>query len=257
MKSDLIWQSKLLSQFSNLSHGSTSKSFGVLRFESGVADSDVIENRNEVLKAISADEEKTFVLDQVHDNNVLVINEGQKGNIFLKEDDLPKADALVTNQPGLSLVIKSADCVPIFFYDPKNFAIGLAHAGWSGTSKNIVQEVVKTMKDEYNSESSELFMVIGPSICGQCYDISTVTDDRKDRFNRLFNDEDKVVLEKQGDKISLDLPCANKVLALKMGVLEQNIELSSICTFENNHYASYRRSPDELAKLIWSYLSLK
>ena len=184
----MIWHSKLLTQFSTITHGSTSKSFDVHRFGSGVDDEKVIENRKKLLETIGANPEKSFILDQVHGNEVLIANEGQKGNALLKNEDLPNADAFITNQPGMVLIIKSADCVPLFFYDPKNHAIGVAHAGWKGTSKNIVQEVINAMKNEYNSDPSHLIMAVGPSICGQCYDISTVTDDRTERFKSSFEE---------------------------------------------------------------------
>lgn len=253
----MIWHSQLLSQFSNLAHGSTSKSFGVRRFASAEDKNEVLKNRKALLESIPVDPNQAFILFQEHGDNVLRINAGQKGTAFDEQEDLPVGDGLITKDKDVTLIARSADCVPVFFYDAKNEVIGVAHAGWKGTSKKVVQRVIESMKNEYNSYSQDIFVVIGPSICGQCYDISTTTDNRKEEFNRLFKKENDVVLSHQDGSISLDLKRANKLLALETGVLEEQIEVSSICTFEDERYASYRRNADELGYSIWSYICMR
>ncbi len=236
----MVWTSKLLSQFPELIHGSTSKRWkqactqdwrDCLAAETGVSNTSIYAAR------------------QVHGKAVISISSGQKPT------DEQDADALITNVPGCLLAVRTADCVPVFFYAPQKRACAVVHAGWKGTSQKIVQEAVKAFQHEYHIDPSEIFMATGPSICGNCYDISNVQDDRLSQFKRLFPGTSVITDTKAGN--GLDLPLANKLLCLEMGVPEHQIELSGICTFEDPAWASYRRDPEELRVEIRNFIGIK
>lgn len=216
----------------------------------------VNQNRQAFAENQDLDFNKIFLNDQVHGKKVLVIKKDQKGNADLLEEDLPKADGLITDLKGITLVAQSADCVPILFYHPEKQIIGAAHAGWKGTSKKVVQEVVETMKKEYNIDSPGLYAVIGPSICSKDYDISDTTDNRTEIFENLIKNSDNIVIKKDG-RVTLNLPEANRQLLIQSGIPENQIEQSRICTFEENEsWASYRRSKDDLAYNIWTFITM-
>ena len=249
-----IWKSKLFSQFPELNHGSTSKDFGIIRFGSASIQ-EIIINRSALYQQMGVDSEKTFMLNQVHGKEVISIKAGDDGNAFTPEEGLPEADAMITDQPGRTLVIQSADCVPILFYHPNKRVVAAAHAGWRGTSKKVVQEVLKFMKDEYNADSSGMYVVIGPSICGECYDVTQTTDGRVELFEKLFDNDSKIIV-RNNDKISLNLAEANKQLLIQADVPENQIEVSHVCTYEDQNFASYRQSANDLAYKIFTYISL-
>jgi len=252
----MIWKSRLLAQYPEIDHGSTSKSHGVLRFSEMTSPDEVISDRQTLLSLIGAHPKASFLMHQVHGDVVFKVTTETKGNVLYANNLLPEADALMSNREGVTLITRTADCVPVFFYDPKNRAIAVAHAGWKGTSQKIVQRVVASLKNDYNSDSSDLKVVIGPAICGQCYDNSTVTDNRVELFKKLYKEADKVVKEENG-RITLDLPEANYVDLVNSGVLPENIERSHICTYQDGNWASYRARPQDLQYPIWNYLSLK
>ena len=96
---------------------------------------------------------------------------------FIRTNHVPvdqphvKADIIISDKPGLALFMRFADCVPIFIYDPSNNAIGIAHAGWQGTSKNVAGTLVKAMQSQFNSKPGELLAAIGPAICREHYQV--------------------------------------------------------------------------------------
>ncbi len=99
---------------------------------------------------------------QVH--GVVVRSAGEPG---LQGD----GDALITNQPGLLLEIRTADCLPILIADPVNRAVAAVHAGWRGTAAGIVRPVIEQMEREYGSRPGQLEAVIGPGIGVCCFEV--------------------------------------------------------------------------------------
>ena len=79
---------------------------------------------------------------------------------------------MITNVPGLVLATFYADCVPLYFADPANHAIGLSHSGWRGTVQKIGAVTIEKMSEEYGSNPKDLKVAIGPSICQECYEVS-------------------------------------------------------------------------------------
>jgi YfiH family protein len=80
------------------------------------------------------------------------------------------ADALVTERRGLLLAVTVADCVPVFLVDAERGTLGLAHAGWRGTAAGVVERTLEVMGD-LGSRVDSLFVHMGPSICGKCYEV--------------------------------------------------------------------------------------
>ena len=70
--------------------------------------------------------------------------------------DYPECDALVTNDPGVALMVFTADCTPILFHDPVTGAVGAAHAGWRGTASAIASKVVEAMGREFGSKPEDI-----------------------------------------------------------------------------------------------------
>jgi YfiH family protein len=102
---------------------------------------------------------------QVHGSRVRVVDERDKGGV------LSETDALITATPGVMLMLRFADCVPVLFYDPVRRAVGLAHAGWRGTVAGIARVTVQAMVDELGCRPPDILAGIGPAIGPCCYEV--------------------------------------------------------------------------------------
>lgn len=72
---------------------------------------------------------------------------------------------------GWPLVTFYADCVPLYFADPKNKAIGLSHSGWRGTVGRMGEKTLKAMNKAFGTQPQDVIAAIGPSICGDCFEV--------------------------------------------------------------------------------------
>lgn len=247
MNREHIWQSGLIPE--GILHGSTTKAFGVFR-HGRASEDDVAQSRARFAQAVGVSQDHFAFTEQVHGCQVIVAAAG------ISQDRAEKADALVTNTPGLLLIIKTADCVPVFFFDPVTKSAGVAHAGWPGLAQDVVGETIKAMTAHFHTNPADLLVAVGPAICVHHYDVSTVSDDRVAQFETQFGAASPVIQRKNG-KTAFDLPLAAKELALRQGVNAGNIELSGVCTYEQaNYWASYRREGANLKHDIWSFIGL-
>jgi YfiH family protein len=134
-------------------------------------------------------------------------------------------DGLITKKRGLFLGVRTADCLPILFFEPNVGIIGAVHAGWRGTLKNIAGRTVEAISRE-GGDIDYLLVYIGPHIKVCCYDPPL---GRLQLFQKKFG-EKRPIFKKVKKKIYLDLTYANFYQLLKSGVKWENIEVSDFCT---------------------------
>lgn len=249
MTQDFRWQSALLKQAGVL-HGFTDASFGVLRYGRNEPDDVVARNRQNWRKANGLLVETIVLCEQVHANDVILVDTAIAKDPFVQ---LGKADALVTNVPGLVLVVKSADCVPVLLYDAAHRAVAAIHSGWKGTALNIIGETIKKMSEAYGTEAKDVLAGIGPAVCAKHYDVTQTTDGRIEKFAQLFEDDPSIVV-RDGSQTALDVSQACRWQCVKAGIPEDKIELSGICTFEDSRWPSYRREGSAWKHDIWSFI---
>jgi YfiH family protein len=138
------------------------------------------------------------------------------------------------------LAILTADCLPIFFFDPKTPAIGLAHAGWRSTQEDIVSKTLKLMKDTFNSQIEDVCIGFGPAIRKCCYEV-------QEEFNGPF----PAHIIKKGSRYYLDLAGANRKQVFDFGVRPQNFFDPEICTScRNEDFFSYRREGESCGRMM-------
>ena len=169
---------------------------------------------------------------QIHSS---IVNKIDEHNIGQRID----GDALITNVKEVPLLILTADCVPVVIIDPKNRAIGVAHAGWRGTYDQISKNTIEEMVKNYNTDPQDLICVIGPSIGPCCYEVSK---ELVEKFNtNLANHAGKFDIIKE-DKYYLDLWKINELTLKDCKVKEENIINLNICTNCNHDkFYSYRK----------------
>ncbi len=233
-----IIKSKLLKNFSNLTHGFTCRDGGVsktpynsLNLALHVEDNieDVLQNHQLLSNALNYDKKTVVHMKQIHSNLLHVVT---------KDDDFknpPICDALITDTTDTPLMVMVADCSPILFYDDKKKVIAVAHAGRQGAFKNIIQTVVASFKNDFASHVDNIYVAIGASIGSCCYEVG------KEIYieARGLNLDYALVIKDKS--YYLDIRKILKRQLLDLGVLEKNIEISDECSCcLNNKYFSYR-----------------
>ncbi|MFS1513461.1 peptidoglycan editing factor PgeF [Chengkuizengella sp. SCS-71B] len=235
-KPTLLYLSKWMEQYPQLSAGFTTRVGGVSKeyFASlncglHVNDSqeDVVTNREMVAEAIGFSFDTVTCANQVHGDQIAVITQSEKGRgRFSQEDSIPFKDALITNEPNICLISFYADCVPLYFFDPVQQVIGIAHAGWKGTYLEIAEKTINKMNEEYGSKPENILAAIGPSIGDCCYEVD------KRIINHFANNQYfySSIQHKGNDKYTLNLKEMNRQIMLKAGISPTHIEMTQYCT---------------------------
>ena len=160
---------------------------------------------------------------QTHSDIVRVVSRSDCNGCFHR--DYPECDALVTNDPGVTLTVFTADCTPLLFHDPVTGAVGAAHAGWRGTVSAIGPKTVAAMIENFGCKAEDIHAAIGPNI-GFCH---FETDaDVPDALLAAFGEEIRPFIRRFGDKFLVDLKEINALILRRCGV--RHIEISEDCT---------------------------
>ena len=136
-----------------------------------------------------------------------------------------KADAILTDNPNVTLFMRFADCVPIMYFDPVKKVVGIAHAGWRGTVNQIATATVDKMVSEYGCHREYIQVGIGPSIGPDHYEVGVEVIEKVIR--NFGNDAIRLLQSKNGSTF-LDLWEANYILLQNAGI--NKVEISGICT---------------------------
>lgn len=183
---------------------------------------------------------------QTHSNIVKVVT---KDNA---DDKFNCVDGLITNLRQVALTTVTADCQAILLYDPVNKVIGNIHSGWRGTLNKIVENAIELMKDEFKCDSKNIMAFICPSILKCCFEIGKdVVDMFKDNFENIDQYIYKGEVKEREQKYYIDTVSINIKMMKQLGLLEENIYYSNICTKCNsNIYHSYREEHDKCGRNI-------
>ena len=225
-------------------HGFTTRLGGVstgtqssLNLAVGRGDSleNVEENLRRLGRAVGFDPEKLVMTLQIHSDIVRVVTE--KDHIGLCHRDYPKCDALVTNTPGVALLVFTADCTPLLFFDPVTGAVGAAHAGWRGTAQAIGAKVVHAMAENFGAKPENIRAAIGPCIGPCCFETDA---DVPDAMRAALGSEAGQAIRPAGAKFYVDLKRLNAIWLRRAGVT--CIDVSADCTAcQPQRFWSHRR----------------
>ncbi len=180
----------------------------------------VRKNRNLSLHALERTPESVFEVWQVHSADAVCANAPQP-----EGESLRQADIILTDKREVTLYMRFADCVPILVHDPRKGVVGVAHAGWMGTLRDVAASMVSAMKNQYNSNPADMIACIGPSIGPDHYEIGA---DVILQVMQKFGDDSEQVLQSKNGKIHFDLWTTNEILLERSGV--GTIETAEICT---------------------------
>ncbi|HYA13610.1 MAG TPA: peptidoglycan editing factor PgeF [Syntrophales bacterium] len=228
----------LIHAFCTRRGGISEGNFISLNFSSREGDSaeNVRQNWKILVAAFNLEIEQFFVVNQVHGDKILIIDHPVDDII---RNQPHQCDAIITDQPGLAIGIKTADCVPVFFVDKKKRIIGVAHAGWKGTSLNITAKVVDAFVKKFSCHTDDIVAVIGPSIGPCCYQVDDIV------FDSMKEDKDRESFFSPCCMLGrwmFDLPLANRHQIIGRGITPANVFATDYCTSCNTGiFFSHRR----------------
>lgn len=183
----------------------------------------VSENRRRAFAALGLSQEAMYDVWQVHSADVVVTRRARPAS----EAHL-KADAILTDQPGLALFMRFADCVPILLYDPRHKAAGLVHAGWKGTLNQVAGMAIAVMRSKYQTAPGDVLACIGPSIGQHHYEVGPeVAEQARQTFGEAAQDL-LCCSRPGGNGVEFDLWKANRLVLERAGV--RQVETAGICT---------------------------
>jgi polyphenol oxidase len=214
----------------------------------------VRDNREKLFRAIDASKMRVVALRQIHSDIVQVVdsaNELQSGTD--SRETAPQGDALITREPGVLLVVQTADCVPILLADPKRRAIAAIHSGWRGTVRRIAAKALGRMQMDFGTKPGDVVAALGPGIGQSCYEVgSEVAAEFQARFpnardwfegpfDRLADSDNDpnwlpwLTMKPPGHpppppRVHLDLIAANRAILEAAGIPARNISSSGFCT---------------------------
>ena len=238
----LAHHQELLQAVSTRHGGLSSGSYSSLNLGFHVGDShDAVKRNHELVsQSLQFDLSSLISCQQVHHNSIALIDKSyQRKNCFLPAHALPETDGLISDVPGLTLMTRYADCVPLFFYSPAGRTVALAHAGWKGTLGHIGPKVVELLSGELKCQRHDIRVSLGPSIGPCCYEVSSTMAARAAR--ELVGGEE-YSSESGGNKLVFNLWQANRQELLHAGIREENLYCADLCTSCNvDRFFSYRK----------------
>ncbi|MFZ5437707.1 MAG: peptidoglycan editing factor PgeF [Patescibacteria group bacterium] len=209
---------------SNLFFQFSTRSDGNMRLGDGF---DPSQNRQSFLARIGLKPTNIISAKLDHGNRVTVVNQNDLGQV------IDKTDGLIVAQTGVFLAVTVADCLPVVLYQPDKQIIALLHVGWQGLAKGIIKQAVSQLEQKFGLAAADLSVSIGPGI-GVChYEVQP---------DFLANFIEAGVSKKQGDKVFFDLKITVQNQLLALGVAEEKITVSSVCTYcQADKYFSFRK----------------
>jgi YfiH family protein len=189
------------------------------------------EDRSRFVAACGLDPDRTASPLQIHRADVVRVD-APTG------DEPPAADGLVTGVEGLALCLRAADCSLIVVADPERRTLGVAHAGWKGSARGVVVNLVRTLEHHYGSRPETLRAAVGPTIGASRYPVGPEVPGA---FLRLRSWAGEHVCARDG-RLHFDLAGANAHFLREAGVPADRIEVSDLCTYDDAQLLhSFRR----------------
>ena len=222
--------------FTTKSEGKSKGPYKSLNFGINTNDNKIdIKSNFGLLKNIDSFSNSTIVCgNQIHSNRVYTIEEGLRNSNI---NEIGDYDGLITNNKEITLFTYHADCLAIFFLDPVNKIIGLAHGGWKGILNNISKEIIREMSSKYKSKPEDIIVYISPGISKCCFETG---EEVYEQFISKYEYAKKYIGNRKNNKYHIDLKAMAVEQLKQCGIL--NIEVSNKCTYcENDLFYSHRR----------------
>ena len=200
----------------------------------------ILLNRKQLTKYLETDLEHMIAPSQVHSTNFKEVSvlDGGKG-MHTKETALSNIDATYTKDTDLYLVSFHADCTPVLLYCRDQGIVCAIHAGWLGTTKQIVSKVAIHLIEKEHCSPKEIYAYIGPCINQNNFEVK---QDVIELVKAMDYDTSSFYYQKDTEHYLLDNKGLNRQQLLNLGVLKEHITVSPYCTIDNNDlFFSHRK----------------
>lgn len=219
--------------------GVSQGAYGSLNLGLHVGDepSHVIENRRRAAAAVGLTLGDLVFCNQAHGRAVIAITWNDRGRgAFALEDAIADADAMVTTDPGVGLVVMVADCVPIVLLDPQHGVLACVHAGWRGTVAGVVAAAIDVMT-ACGAQPRDIVAAMGPAIPASRYQVG---DEVADEARAAFGAQTAVIGPDGAGKWRFDLWSANRLVLAEAGVLPGHVTVAPLPTGPGSPFFSDR-----------------
>ena len=211
----------------------------------GVGRDEAIRWRRQVCAHLGVSFDALTSPEQVHGGDVRVVELDDVGRgCDGRGSAVPFVDGLMTDRPGVPMVLLSADCPLVCAYDPDRPAVGAVHASWRGTVAGAASNLVGQMARAFGSDPARLLTGIAPSAGGCCYEVG---DDVRRVARTRLADADGYFVERAG-RLFFDLWSANRKQLIDAGVGPEHVEVAGICTICDARFWSHRRDGAEAGR---------
>ena len=187
------------------------------------------------LKACQMEPKEIYSGQQVHGVHVAYAD-GKNGESFLYGKQFSKTDGLITDKPGITLLIKFGDCTPVVLYDPVKKVQAVVHSGWRSTVGRISLCAIERMEREFGCDRRNIFAYIGPSIDQAHYEVGPEV---YEAFQDFSSRED--FFQPHNGKYLMSMTDANLSILTEAGIPLQQIEVEKKSTYLDPQLHSARR----------------
>ncbi|NSW45966.1 MAG: peptidoglycan editing factor PgeF [Bacteroidales bacterium] len=241
-KNHIAWiEFPILSQFSELVHFSTLRMGGFSNhpqasLNMGFVRTDfttkVIENRKLVAESLGIPIENMIFSRQTHSDHIAIVSAVDKGKgVFYKPTAIQDNDGYVVSEPLICPVVMTADCVPVFLYDPQNKIASVVHSGWRGTVQHIASKAVDIMVAK-GSHVNNIVAAIGPSAGSCCYQVG---EEVLEKFVSAYGTEAYRFFSSPKPPFTVNLWDAIRTSLIRSGLTPKHIAQTDLCTICNPH----------------------
>ena len=239
----------LIAGFTTKNGGVGKSHFSTLNIAFHVHDleEDIVKNRN-IIAGETGFPLGTWVgAEQTHRTNIGRVTKADKGRGSTDyASALKDTDGMYTDERGIFLTLCYADCVPIFYFAPKQNLIGVVHAGWKGTVAGIAADMVAAW-NAIGVEAGDIHTAIGPSICADCYLVDDRVISSVDKI--VAKDSEKPYNLSSPGQYNLDLKQLNAQILRNAGV--KNISVTALCTScHKEEFFSHRRDHGKTGRMM-------
>ena len=252
---DFIQFKRLLEYQDIIAHAYTLKN-PKINFGPNLTNDECYQNYQSICDDLNLNVNNIIRPNQKHTGTTKIIKQKKSTTLEYNPNYLEETDGLITNQKDIILSTTNADCILFLLFDPVKKVIANVHSGWSGTLQEIIITTIKQMETIYNSDPKDIICCICPSIRKCHFEVDT---DVRDLFYKKFSYLSNIneIIEQTNDKYHIDTILLNKTLLLNIGLKEENIIDSNICSVCNSSLINSYRIDKENYKVSTALITLK
>ncbi len=191
----------------------------------------VLQNKKDFFNKNNIDINKSLKIKVTYSDNIFILD-----GDFINQNDLSSlelnTDSIITKEPNIFLYLYFADCIPMAMFDKKNNVLAFAHMGWQSIELDLHKKIINTLKEKYNTDPSNIEVILGPSIKKESYILKTPSQLKLERWKPFLKQTEK-------DYYEIDLSGYLVDSLKKEGI--SDIEINSIDTAKDNNYFSHYR----------------